>query len=405
MNKKNNKIIYLDHAATTPLSPDVKKEMDFVLENIYGNPSSLHAKGYEAKVVLDGAREKIAKILNARADEIIFTSGGTESDNLAIFGYARANKRKDGKSHIIVSAIEHHAVLEPAHKLEKEGFEVDYLTVSKNGIVDLGKFKKLLRPETILVSIMYANNEIGTIQPIKEISKIIAEFNKQNDGNIIFHTDACQTAGALDLNVKNLEVDMMTINAGKIYGPKGIGLLYIKKGLPAGRQGLSIEPIMIGGGQEFGLRAGTENVAAIVGFAKALEIAQAEKEKESVRLVGLRDYAIDKILSGISKTKLNGDAKNRLPNNINISFAAIEGEALILYLDQAGIYASTGSACTSKSLEPSHVILALGEPHEVAHSSLRLTLGHSTQKEDLDYVIEVLPEIVKKLRIMSPIKS
>lgn len=397
MNKKNNKIIYLDHAATTPLSPDVKKEMDFVLENIYGNPSSLHAKGYEAKVVLDGAREKIAKILNARADEIIFTSGGTESDNLAILGYAKINKRKSGKSHIIVSSIEHHAVLEPAHKLEKEGFEVDYLPVSKNGIVDLEKFKKLLRPETILVSIMYANNEIGTIQPIKEISKIIAEFNKQNDNDIVFHTDACQAAGVLDLNVKNLEVDMMTINAGKIYGPKGIGLLYVKKGI-------SIEPMMIGGGQEFGLRAGTENVAAIVGFAKALEIAQAEKEKESVRLGGLRDYAIDKILSGIFKTKLNGDAKNRLPNNINISFAAIEGEALILYLDQAEIYASTGSACTSKSLEPSHVILALGEPHEVAHSSLRLTLGHSTQKEDLDYVIEVLPEIVKKLRIMSPIK-
>lgn len=404
MKKEIKKNIYLDYAATTPLSSEVKKEMDFVFENIYGNPSSLHARGYEAKVVLDGAREKIAKILNVRADEIIFTSGGTESDNLALFGYVRANKRKDGlsagqgKSHIIVSAIEHHAVLEPAHKLEKEGFEVTYLPVSKNGIVDLEIFKKALKKETILVSIMYANNEIGTIQPIKEISKIISEFNNQNDSDVVFHTDACQAAGVLDLNVKNLGVDMMTINAGKIYGPKGVGLLYVKKGI-------SIEPVMLGGGQEFGLRAGTENVAAIVGFAKALQIAQEEKEKESIRISQLRDYAIEKILSGISKTRLNGDAKNRLPNNINISFAAIEGEALILYLDQAGIYASTGSACTSKSLEPSHVILALGEPHEVAHSSLRLTLGRHTVKEDLDYVVEVLPEIVKKLRIMSPIKS
>ncbi len=397
MNIKNKKIIYLDYAATTPLDKEIKNEMDFVLENVYGNPSSLHSKGYEAKVVLDGAREKIAKILNVRADEIIFTSGGTESDNLAILGYARANKNKAGNGHIITSAIEHHGVLEPAHKLEKEGFEVTYLPVDKDGIIRLDEFEKLLKKETILVSIMYANNEIGTIQPIKEISNIVKKFNEENDAGVVFHTDACQAAGFLDLNVKNIGVDMLTLNAGKIYGPKGIGLLYVKKGL-------DLEPIFYGGEQEFGVRAGTENVAAIVGFAKALEMAQQSKKEESQRLLGLRDYLIDEILKEIPKTRLNGSREKRLPNNVNISFAAIEGEALILYLDQAGICASTGSACTSKSLEPSHVILALGQPHEVAHSSLRLTLGHDTKKEDLDYVMKVLPSIVKKLRIMSPIR-
>lgn len=397
MKKENKKIIYLDYAATTPLDKNVKKEMDFVFENIYGNPSSLHSKGYEAKVVLDGAREKISKILNVRSDEIIFTSGGTESDNLAILGYARANKTKEGKGHIITSAIEHHGVLEPAHKLKKEGFDVTYLSVDKDGIIKLEEFEKSLKKETILVSIMYANNEIGTIQPIKEISNIIKKFNKENDADVVFHTDACQAAGFLDLNVKNIGVDMMTLNAGKIYGPKGIGLLYVKKGL-------DLEPIFYGGGQEFGVRAGTENVAAIVGFAKALEMAQQSKKEESQRLLGLRDYLIEEILRKIPKTRLNGSGEKRLPNNVNISFSAIEGEALILYLDQAGISASTGSACTSKSLEPSHVILALGQPHEVAHSSLRLTLGHDTKKEDLDYVIGVLPDIVKKLRIMSPIR-
>ena len=405
MNNKNKKLVYLDYAATTPLDSEVKKEMDFVFENIYGNPSSLHSKGYEAKVALDGARERIAKILNVRADEIIFTSGGTESDNLAILGYARANKNKEGKSHIIASVIEHHAVLESYHKLEYEGFDVTYLPVNKDGIVDLEEFKKALRLETILVSIMYANNEIGTIQPVKDISKIIAEFNKKNDSNIIFHTDACQAAGFLDLNVKNLGVDMLTLNAGKIYGPKGTGLLYIKKSLPAGgRQGVKLEPIFYGGGQEFSMRAGTENIASITGLAKALEMAQHSKEKESQRLLKLRDYLIDKILKEIPKARLNGSREKRLPNNVNISFAAIEGESLILYLDQAGICASTGSACTSKSLEPSHVILAIGQPHEVAHSSLRLTLGKHTTKEDLDYVLEVLPEVVAKLRRMSPIR-
>lgn len=395
MNSQKNKIIYLDYAATTPLSPEVKKEMDVVLENVYGNPSSLHSRGYEAKVVLDGAREKIAKILNVRADEIIFTSGGTESDNLAVLGYARANK-SDG-AHIITSAIEHHAVLEPCHKLEKEGFAVTYLPVDKDGVIDLEEFKKSLKKETILVSIMYANNEIGTIQPIKEIAEIINKFNQENDVDVVFHTDACQAAGVLDLKVKNIGVDMLTLNAGKIYGPKGIGLLYVKKGI-------KLEPLFYGGGQEFGVRAGTENVAAIVGLAKALEVAQRSKEKDSQRILELREYLIDGILKEIPKTRLNGSREKRLPNNVNISFAAIEGESLILYLDQMGICASTGSACTSKSLEPSHVILALGQPHEVAHSSLRLTIGHKTTKQDLDFVLEVLPGIVKKLRIMSPIK-
>ena len=404
MLKVKSHTIYFDYAATTPLDLEVKQEMDLVWEK-YGNPSSLHSKGYEAKVALDSAREKIAKILGARMDEVIFTSGGTESDNLAIFGYARANKNKG--NHIIVSAIEHHGVLEPAHQLEKEGFEVTYLPVDKDGIVDLKVFKKSLRPETILVSMMYANNEIGTIQPITEISKIIRNFCevKSQMSNVkssksampILHTDACQAAEFLDLSVKNLGVDMMTINAGKIYGPKGVGLLYIKKGL-------QIEPMIYGGGQEFGLRAGTENLAGVIGFAKALELVQKNKEKESVRLLKLRDYLKERIANEIPKIKFNGDFKNRLPGNLNVSILDIEGESLVLYLDNAGICVSSGSACTSKSLEPSHVILALGEPHEVAHSSLRFSLGHYTTKEDIDYVMEVLPGIVRKLRSISPLR-
>lgn len=414
MKVTKNKIVYLDYAATTPLSPEVKKEMDLALD-IYGNPSSLHSKGYEAKMALDGAREKIAKILNCRADEIIFTGGGTESDNLAILGFARANKKglsanppAGGRSnHIIVSAIEHHAVLESCHKLEKEGFVITYLLVSKDGIIDLDELGKALRPETILVSIMYANNEIGTIQPITKISEIIRNFGEVKSPKSalpILHTDACQVAGFLDLDVKKLGVDMLTLNAGKIYGPKGVGILYVKKGLPAGRQGIKLEPLIYGGGQEFGLRAGTENLAGAVGLAKALELAQRNKEKESARLLKLRDYLKERITAEIPKIKFNGDFEKRLPNNLNVSILDIEGESLVLYLDNAGICVSSGSACTSKSLEPSHVILALGEPHEVAHSSLRFSLGHDTTKEDIDYVTGVLPEIVKKLRGISPLR-
>lgn len=393
MLKVKNHTIYLDYAATTPLSLEVKKEMDLAT-GIYGNPSSLHSKGYEAKMALDGGREKIAKILNCRSDEIIFTGGGTESDNLAILGFARANKAKG--NHIIVSAIEHHAVLEPAHKLGKEGFEITYLPVSKDGIIDLEEFKKALRPETILVSIMYANNEIGTIQPIKEISKIIENSKSSKP---ILHTDACQAAGFLDLNVKELGADMLTLNAGKIYGPKGFGILYAKKGI-------KLEPIFYGGGQEFGLRAGTENLSGAVGLAKALELAQKNKEKESARLLKLRDYLKEKIVAEIPKIKFNGsfDKDLRLPNNLNVSILDVEGESLVLYLDNAGICVSSGSACTSKSLEPSHVILALGEPHEVAHSSLRFSLGHGTTKEDIDYAINVLKEVAEKLRAISPMK-
>lgn len=397
MKVTKNKIVYLDYAATTPLSPEVKKEMNLALE-IYGNPSSLHSKGYEAKMALDGAREKISKILNCRADEIIFTSGGTESDNLAVLGYARANKARG--NHVITTTIEHHAVLEPCHKLEKEGFEITYLPVSKDGIVDLEEFKKALRPETILVSIMYANNEIGTIQPITKISEIIRNFGEVQSSKSalpILHTDACQAAGFLDLDVKKLGVDMLTLNAGKIYGPKGVGILYIKKGIKS-------DPLVYGGGQEFGVRAGTENLVGAVGLAKALELTQKNKEKESARLLKLRDYLKEKISAKIPKIKFNGDFEKRLPSNLNVSILDIEGESLVLYLDNAGICVSSGSACTSKSLEPSHVILALGEPHEVAHSSLRFSLGHDTTKEDIDYVIKVLPEIVKKLRGISPLK-
>lgn len=389
----NKKLVYLDYAATTPLSLEVKEEMDLAREN-YGNPSSLHQIGYEAKIVMDDSRARIAKILNCRVDEIIFVSGGTESDNLAILGFARANKSKG--NHIVASAIEHHAVLEPCRKLEKEGFEESYLPVSKDGIVDLDELKKALRPETILVSVMYVNNEIGTIQPIKEISQIIRKFNQKNSADVKFHTDACQAAGYLDINVNNLGVDMLTLNAGKIYGPKGSGILYIKKGI-------KLEPLIFGGQQEFGVRGGTENVVGVIGLARALELVQKNKEKENKRLLQLKKYFIDELFKKITKIQLNGTAENSTSNIVNISVLGIEGESLLLYLDKEGVCISTGSACTSKSLEPSHVILALGKSHEMAHNSIRFTLGRYTKKEDLDYVLKVLPEIVEKLRKISPL--
>ena len=395
-NNKNKNLIYLDYAATTPVDFQVQKEMEKYLGQNYGNPSSLHFMGRSAKQAVDGSRSKIAKILNCAPDEIIFTAGGTESDNLAILGIARAYKKFG--NHIIVSKIEHHAVLEPCKILEKEGFEITYLNVDKEGIIDLSQLKSALRPETILVSIMYANNEIGTIQPIAEISKLISEFRNENSKFPIFHTDACQAAGFLDLNVKKLGVDLLTLNGSKIYGPKQIGILYRKSGI-------KIEPIIYGGGQEFGLRSGTENVASIAGLAKALELAEKNKTRESKRLAQFRDYLVSGILKSIAKTFLNGHPDKRLPNNINISILGIEGESVILMLDDYGICASTGSACTSKSLEPSHVILALGRSHEFAHSSIRFALGNHTKKGDLNYLLKVLPVIVDKLRKMSPIKT
>lgn len=391
---------YLDHAATTYLDPRVFEAMKpLMLEAGFGNPSSFHSAGKRAKEAVDGARDKVARILNCKATEIIFTSGGTESNNLAILGIYRAHHNRG--NHLISNTIEHHSVLQPLEYLEKKHeARVTLLEVDKFGQVQPEKILSALTPETVLVSVMYANNEIGTINRIGEIGRIIHNYgeslSRKPSEPPFFHTDACQAAGARDLDVKKLGVDLMTINSAKIYGPKGVGALYV-------RQGIKLEPLIFGGGQEFGLRGGTENVPSLVGFAQALELSQTEKDKENARLTELRDYAIREMLK-MPKSKLNGHPTERLPNNINISFLDIEGEALTLYLDAHGIYTSTGSACTSGSLDPSHVILGIGLPYEAAHGSLRLTLGRKITKEDIDYVLQILPGIVSKLRSISPVR-
>ncbi len=360
------------------------------LQENYGNPSSFHMMGKAAKDAIDEARDQVAKVLSARADEILFTSGGTEANNLALLGVARSA----GKGHIITTTIEHPSVLEAIEHLEKkEGFRATYLPVDRDGKVSASDVVAALSDDTILVSLIYANNEIGTVQAIGEIGNAL----KKARPNVLFHTDACQASGVLDLNIEKLHVDLMTLNAGKIYGPKGTGALYVKRGV-------KIMPLQFGGAQEKGLRPGTENVAGIVGFVTALQIADEGRSEEGSRLVPLRDKLINGILTTIPKTRLNGHATDRLPNNVNISFMDLEGEALLLYLDAQGVYASTGSACTSASLDPSHVILALGMPYEVAHGSIRFTLGRSTTEADIDYVLEVLPPLVEKLRSMSPVR-
>lgn len=388
--------VYLDHAATAPLDPRVREVMLPYLDAQYANPSSFHGVGKRVKDAVDDARSRIAGVLGVRADEVVFTSGGTESDNLAVLGYARKNQGT-GK-HLITTAVEHHAVLSAMEHLErKEGFEVTYLQPDRDGLITADQVIEALREDTILVSVMYANNEIGTIMPIAEIGKKIGAWRKEHSRpELVFHTDACQATGYLDLDVSRLGVDMLTFNGSKMYGPKGIGCLFV-------RRGLKLQPLQFGGAQERMIRPGTENVAGIVGMAKALELAQADKETEVQRLSDLRDRFIEAIQSSIAKTRLNGSTSQRLPNNVNISFMDIEGEALVLYLDSKGIYASTGSACTSASLDPSHVILALGLPYEVAHGSIRFTLGRSTTWEDLAYVVEELPALVQKLRDLSPV--
>ncbi|MBI5369885.1 aminotransferase class V-fold PLP-dependent enzyme [Candidatus Uhrbacteria bacterium] len=389
--------VYLDHAATTPLDPRVLEVMLPYLKDRFGNPSSFHTLGKQAKDAIDEARSSIAEILGARPDELLFTSSGTESDNLAVLGYARANQ-KTGK-HLITSLIEHHAVLEAVMHLEKkEGFQVTYLSPDKEGLITPEQVARALREDTILVSIMAANNEIGTIQPISEIGNVIQKF-RQEKGRAwpVFHTDACQATGFFPLNVEKLHVDLLTINGSKMYGPKGVGVLYVKRGI-------KLQPLLFGGPQERGLRPGTEHVAGIVGMARAFELVQGDLQHESERLIPLRDELIEGIIKTIPKVRLNGHRTKRLPNNVNISFMDIEGEALLLYLDAAGIFSSTGSACTSASLDPSHVILALGMPYEVAHGSLRFTLGHATTKEDIAYVLETLPPLVAKLRSISPVR-
>jgi len=383
------KRIYLDYAATTPVDPRVLRAMEPFFTKKFGNTMSLHSFGREAKKALEEAREKVASLIKAEAKEVIFTGSATESNNLALKGIAFANRKK-GK-HIITSKIEHDCVLNSCRWLEKQGFEVTYLSVDKYGLVDPSDVEATIRKDTILVSIMHANNEIGTIEPIKEIGKICREHG------VYFHTDAAQSYGKISIDVNKMNIDLLTANAHKVYGPKGVGALYI-------REGVEIEPLLHGGGHEFGLRSSTVNISGVVGFGATAEIAKKEMKKEAKRLTKLRDVLIKGVLK-IKDSHLNGHPKKRLPNNTNFWFAYIEGEALVLYLDAKGIAASTGSACSSASLEPSHVLLAIGlKPYE-AHGSLRLTLGRWTKKEEIKYVLEVLPEVVEKLRKISPFKK
>ncbi len=389
------KRIYLDHAATTKLDTQVKEKMIEAM-GFFANPSSMYEEAFMGKKILNDSRKKIAEILNVEKEEIIFTGSGTESDNLAIFGVARANKEKG--RHIITTKIEHPAVLHSMEQLEKEDFDITYLNVKKNGIIDLGEFEKALRDDTILVSIMYANNEIGTIQPIREIAQILEERSHSDCSNKpIFHTDACQATNYLDIDVQKLGVDLMTFSGSKIYGPKGIGVFYKN-------EDIKLEPIIYGGGQEMNLRSGTENIFLIAGLSEALRITEMKKEKEVLRLTKLRDYFIEKLEKEIDHIFLNGDRIKRLPNNVHISISSIEGEALLLMLDHNGISAATGSACSSKSLEISHVLKALEISEEYAHGSLRFTLGRETTKDDLDYTIKELKKIVDRLRSFSVIK-
>ena len=381
-------LIYLDHAATTPMRSEVKEAMLPYLSEHYGNPSSIYRIGREARAAVDEARETVADILGAMPKEIVFTSGGSEADNQAIFGVALANRSK-GK-HIITTAIEHHAVLHTVEYLEKLGYKITILPVDSDGLVDPESVRQALTDETILVSIIYGNNEIGTIQPIKEIASILKGHQA------VFHTDGVQAVGHIPIDVVDLGVDMLSLSAHKFYGPKGVGALYV-------RRGVRFSPLIHGGAQENGHRAGTENVAGIVGLAKALELATEEMESESARLTELRDYLIEGLESQVPHMRVNGHRTRRLPGNVNVCFRYIEGESLLLNLDMNNIAASSGSACTSGSLEPSHVLLALGLPHEIAHGSLRMTLGRDTTKEEIDRVLEILPGIVDKLRKMSPL--
>jgi cysteine desulfurase len=380
--------VYLDHNATTPVHPEVLEAMLPFYKEKFGNASSIHSFGREAKVALDESREKVAKFLNADPLEIYFTSGGTESDNLAIKGVAWANKNK-GK-HIITSSIEHHAVLESCKFLEREGFEVTYLPVDRYGIVDPEELRKNLRKDTIIVTIMYANNETGIIEPIEEFSKIAKEIG------VYFHTDSVQAGGKIKIDVNKLGVDLLSLSAHKFYGPKGVGALYI-------RRGVRLTPLAHGGHHEKARRAGTENIPGIVGLAKALEIAHRDMEKEGERLKNLTNSFFEKVTKKIPDVFMNGHPEKRIPNTLNLSFKGVEGESIILNLDLKGIAVASGSACTSGSLEPSHVLSAMGVAPDLAQSSLRFSFGRSNTIEDVDYVVEVLPEIVSKLRAMSPI--
>lgn len=381
--------IYADNSATTKISPEVLEKMMPYLTEVYGNPSSLYSVGGKAKEALDTARENIAKNLGAKsANEIFFTSGGSESDNWAVKGVAHALKAS-GKKHIVTSKFEHHAILHTCAALEKEGFEVTYLDVYENGLVRVEDVENAIREDTALVTIMYANNEIGTIQPISEIGAVCKKKG------VLFHTDAVQAAGYVKINVAEQNIDLLSMTAHKIHGPKGCGLLYI-------RRGVKIQNLIDGGAQERNRRAGTENVAGIVGLDAALQIAIDTMEQRNAKLTKMRDRLIDGLLK-IERSRINGDRIHRLPGNVNMCFEGIEGESLLLRLDLKGVQASSGSACTSGSLDPSHVLLAIGLPHEIAHGSLRLSFSDENTEEDIDYILEIVPEIVSYLRSMSPL--
>jgi len=382
------KRIYLDYAATTPTHPEVVKAMLPYFTDDFGNPSSIYSYGQEAKSVIDEARIQVTKLIGARDKEIVFTSGGTEADNFAIKGIAFANENK--RDHVITSSIEHHAVIEACKFLEKRGFSVTYLPVDENGLVDPGDVKKAITNKTILISVMHANNEVGTIEPIVEIGKIAKE------AGVYFHTDAVQTVGHIPVDVSELGVDLLSMSAHKLYGPKGIGALYIRKGT-------KLASFIHGGEQERRWRAGTENVPGIVGLGRAAKLARQEMIEEMERLTSLRDKLIKGILERIDHAHLNGHPSRRLPNNVNVSVDFVEGESMTLNLDLEGICASTGSACSSSSLEPSHVLLAMGLSHEQAHGSLRLTIGKWTTVEEIEKILDVLPRVVSKLRAMSPL--
>ena len=380
--------VYLDNAATTALSPKVLEQMMPYLTTIYGNPSSPHSFGQEARRGVEHARDQVAKALNALPEEIIFTGCGTESDNTVLFGVAERYKSKG--NHIITTNVEHHAILHTCEALEKRGIEVTYLPVDENGMVTAEQVANAITDKTILVSIMFANNEVGTIMPIAEIGKVCRERG------VLFHTDAVQAVGHVPIDVKAMNIDMLSMSAHKFHGPKGVGALYMKKGI-------RLPAYVMGGAQERNRRAGTENVAGVVGLGAAIKLATQNLEESAARMTKLRDKLIAGIAERIPEVKLNGHPTLRLPNNVNYSIKYIEGESILLMLDMNGIAASSGSACTSGSLDPSHVLLALGLSHEVAHGSVRLTLSDETTEEDIDYVLEVLPKVAERLRAMSPL--
>jgi len=380
--------IYLDNAATTRVAPEVIQAMLPCFGEAYGNPSSLHSFGLNAKDILEAARRKIAAFINAAPEEVIFTASGTESNNTVIKGIAASLGRKG--NHIITSAIEHHAVHEPLHYLERQGFKITYLPNDDTGLVHPGDLKKTLTNKTILVSVMHANNEIGTIEPVKELGALCRE------AGVYFHTDAVQTFGHIPIDVEAMNIDLLSASAHKLCGPKGVGLLYVRKGI-------DVTPLLHGGEQERNRRASTHNTPGIVGFGKAVEIAARDMESEAAREARLRDRLIDALLNAIPESRLNGHRTLRLPNNVNLSFAYVEGEAVLLHLDMEGVAGSTGSACTSSSREPSHVLAACGRREDLAHGSLRLSLGRETTEEEIDHVIRVLPPVIARLRAMSPL--